>query len=317
MRRTLGISLIALGAFLVVLAPLVRYPVAGRLVQAPGDQYGITTLAAENATYFSVGDLKVLTGNLDIIVTTRGDVAQATGDHVVWDQFTAVNDVTNNKPGISLSEFRSAFNKYTGVGVNCCNANIDEKPVRLEGQIYLFPFGVEKKTYKVFNSTTMKAYDTVFVGEETVGGLPVYKFEQKVPPTVIDTLDAPASLFGMAETGNVKVDRVYDGVVTYWVEPTTGAPVNQQQQRHEVLKTADGVERMPAFIATAKFTPATLDAQVATVRASADQVKLIRTTLPLAALILGLLALAAGVILTRSRREVKHVQAADRAEGSE
>ncbi|MEO3862064.1 DUF3068 domain-containing protein [Acrocarpospora sp. B8E8] len=317
MRRGLGITLIALGAFLVVLAPLLRYPVADRLVQAPGDQYGITKLAAQNATYFSIGDLKVLTGNLDITVTTRGDVAQATGDHVVWDQFTAVNDITNNKEGISLSEFRSAFNKYNGVGVNCCNANIDNVPVKLEGQIYLFPFGVEKKTYKVFNPTTKKAYDAVFVGEETIGGLQVYKFEQKVPPTVIDTLDAPASLFDLPETGNVKVDRVYDGVVTYWVEPTTGAPVDQQQQRHEVLKTADGVERMPAFIATAKFTPATVDAQVATVRASADQVRLIRSTLPLAALILGGLALVFGVILTRSRRQVEHVQAGESAEASE
>src|SRR3954469_15468063 len=98
MRRTLGVVLIAVGAFLLVLAPLIRFQTADKLIQAPAGQYSISKLSAENAEYFSVGDLKVLTGTLDITVTTRGDVAESKGDNVVWDQFTAVTDVTNNNP---------------------------------------------------------------------------------------------------------------------------------------------------------------------------------------------------------------------------
>ncbi|MCT9928907.1 DUF3068 domain-containing protein [Planotetraspora sp. A-T 1434] len=299
MRRAVGVVLLAIGAFLIVLAPLIKFQVAGKLVQAPADYYIKTRLTAENARYFSVGDLKVLTGNLDITVTTRGDVAQAKDDHVVWDQFTAVNDVTNNKRGISFTQFRSAFNKFDGAGVTCCGASVDDKPVQLEGQIFLFPFGVEKKTYKVFNTDAHKAFDATFAGEDTVNGLKVYKFEQKVPPTVTQTLSAPASVLGMADPGDIQVNRVYDGVTTFWVEPTTGAPVKQEQQRHEVLKTADGVERMPALIATAVMTPQSVSDLVSAVRDNLSQITLIETTIPLISLILGVVLLVAGLLIMR------------------
>ncbi|WP_433353488.1 DUF3068 domain-containing protein [Microtetraspora malaysiensis] len=299
MRRLVGVVLLAAGAFFIVLAPLVKFVVAGKLIQAPADQYTITDLRAENAQYFSTQDLKVLTGTLDITVTTRGDVKEAKDDHVVWDQFTSASDVTNGRPGISMTEFRSAFNKYDGVGVNCCGANVDTEPVQLEGQIYLFPFGVEKKTYKVFNSSTRKAYDAVFSGEDTIEGLQVYKFVQQVPPTVVQSLNVPASVLGMTETGDVAADRVYDGTNTFWVEPRTGAPVKQEQQRHEVLKTKDGVERMPAFIATAVMTPETVTGLAKTVRDNLSQITLISITLPLVSLILGVGLILGGLVLLR------------------
>ncbi|MEO3813714.1 DUF3068 domain-containing protein [Sphaerisporangium sp. B11E5] len=296
-----GVVLIAIGAFLVTLAPLVRFYAAGKLIAAPADQYGITKLRADNAQYFSTGDLKVLTGNLDITVTTRGDVEAAKGDDVVWDEFTAVNDVTNNKQGISYAQRRSAFNKYTGAGVNCCGANVEKEPVQLTGQIYLFPFSTEKKTYPVFNSSTRKAFDAKFVGEDTVNGVPVYKFEQTIPPTKIQTLTAPASVLGMTQPGDVQVDRWYDGTVTYWVEPASGTPVQQEQRRHEVLKTQDGVERSVAFVATARYTPESVNELVAKATDAKGQINTLKVTVPLALLAVGLLFILAGALLAARR----------------
>ncbi|MFC6085503.1 DUF3068 domain-containing protein [Sphaerisporangium aureirubrum] len=301
MRRITGIVLIAIGAFLVTLAPLVRFYAAPQLVAAPADQYGITKLRADNAQYFSTGDLKVLTGNLDITVTTRGDVEAAKGDDVVWDEFTAVNDVTNNKQGISYAQRRSAFNKYTGVGVNCCGANVEKEPVQLTGQIYLFPFGTEKKSYPVFNSSTRKAYEAKFVGEDTVNGVPVYKFEQTIPATKTQTLTAPASVLGMTQPGDVQVDRWYDGTVTYWVEPVSGIPVQQEQRRHEVLKTQDGVERSVAFAATARFTPETVGNLVKNALDAKSQINMLKTTVPLVLLVVGLVAVVAGAVIAARR----------------
>ncbi|MBX6169269.1 MAG: DUF3068 domain-containing protein [Thermobispora bispora] len=299
MRRGVGLVLLAIGAFLVVLAPLLRFPVAGRLVQAPSDQYNIIKLTAENAQYFSIADLKVLNANLDVTVTVRGDVSQAKDDHVVWDQFQATNDVTNNRPGIDFFEFRSAFNKYDGTGVTCCGVNVNKTPVTIEGQVFLFPFGVEKKTYKVFNPVTKQAYDAEFAGEEVIEGLDVYKFRVKVPPTVTETLTAPASVLGMDEPGDIQVSRVYEATITYWVDPITGLPVKQQQERREMLRTADGVDRMPALIGTFTYTPDTVRDLVSTARSNADQIRLITTTLPLTSLILGLIALIAGFVFLR------------------
>ncbi|MEN3538302.1 DUF3068 domain-containing protein [Microbispora sp. ZYX-F-249] len=307
MRRGVGVVLLAIGAFLVVFAPLLRFQVADKLVQAPADQYSVAKLTAPNARYFSMRDLKVLTGDLDITVTVRGDVKESKDDHVVWDQFTAASDVTNNNPRISMTQFRSAFNKFNGQGVTCCGTSVDTgegaQPVQLRGQVFLFPFGVEKKTYQVFNADARKAYDATFAGEDTVNGLPVYKFTQQIPPTVTDTLSAPASVLGMKGTGDIQVERVYDGTITFWVEPNTGVAVKQEQQRHEVLKTSDGVERLPAFIATASFTPETVSNLVQTARDNMAQITLIRTTLPLVALILGLaLAVVGAWLLLRPGR---------------
>ncbi|MFI6506924.1 DUF3068 domain-containing protein [Streptosporangium sp. NPDC050855] len=304
MRRVIGLVLIGLGAFLLVLAPLVRFQVAPALIAAPADQYGISKLEATDAQYFSVGDKgKVVTGDLDITVTTRGDVAGAQGDRVVWDEVMVVNDVTNSNPLITYSERRSAFNKYTGEGINCCSVKINDEPAQLQGQIYKWPFDVEKKTYSVFNSTTGKAFDARFVTEEQVGGLRVYRFEQTIPPTTIDTLSAPASYLGMDETGDVEVDRVYDGVNTFWIEPTTGSPVRQEQQRHDVLKTQDGVERSVAFVATAKMTQQTQDELVKNATDGKNTITMLRTTIPLVLLVLGLALVITGLLLIRRRAE--------------
>ncbi len=62
----------------------------------------------------------------------------------------------------------------------------------------------------------------------------------------------------MGESGDVQLDRFYSGTNTFWVEPTTGAPVRQEQQRHEVLKSQDGIERAKAFVADAKMTDKTV-----------------------------------------------------------
>jgi hypothetical protein len=294
MNRVVGSVLIAVGAFLIVLAPLMRFQVAPALIAAKADQYGISKLQATGAQYFSAPDGKVLTADLDITVTTRGDVKEAVGDRVVWDEFTSVNDVTHSKPGISFTERRSAFDKRSGVGLNCCGVSVDKEPVQLQGQIYKFPFDVEQRTYQVFNATAGKAFEAKFVAAEKVNGLDVYKFEQLVPETKTETRNVPAALFDMGESGDVQLDRFYSGTNTYWIEPLTGAPVRQEQRRHEVLKSQDGVERAKAFVADAKMTDETVEELVDSAVAGKSQITLVRTTIPLVLLIVGVVVLVVG-----------------------
>lgn len=301
MGRISTLVLIGVGAFFIAMAPLLKFWAAEKIISAPANQFGISRLEAKGAQYFSRQDLKVLTADLDIIVTTRGDVKEADSSRVVWDEATVVNDVTNSRPLIDISERRSAFDKYTGVGVNCCNVNIGKAPVTLEGQIYKFPFDTEMKTYRVFNSTAQKAFDATFVREDSVNGLPVYVFEQTVPPTKTETITAPASVLGMDATGDVQVDRWYDGKVTFWIEPTTGGPVKQEQQRHEVLKTQDGVERSAAFIATAKMTEQTVNDLVESATEGKSQMNLLRNVIPLVLLVVGAALVGLGVLLGRRR----------------
>lgn len=309
MGRVVGIVLVGIGTFLLTLAPLLRFQVAERLIAAPADQYLVTTLEADDAEYFSAGDLKVLKGSLDITVTTKGDVREARGDRVVWEQFTSINDTTNNRPGIVLTEFRGAFNKYTGEGVNCCGTSVDDEPVAPSGQVFKFPFHAEKKTYRVFNTVTGKAFDARFAGEEVVNGLPVYRYEQVIPATKIDTLKVPAKAMGMDRSGDVKVERWYDARVTFWVEPVSGSPVKQEQQRHDVLKTTDGVERKPALVATARYTPRTVDEMVRTATDAKNQINLLTTGIPVTLLVVGGVLFVTGVVFAvRSGRAAAHAR---------
>ncbi|GAA4062164.1 DUF3068 domain-containing protein [Nonomuraea soli] len=303
MRRIVSVVLIGLGAFCIALAPLVKFWAADKIISSgvKSNQFGVSNLEAKGAQYFSRQDLKVLTADLDIIVTTRGDVKEANADRVVWDEATVVNDRTNNRRVIDLSERRSAFDRASGVGVNCCGVNVQKEPVQIEGQIYKFPFGVEKKTYKVFNSTVRKAYDATFVKEDVVNGLPVYVFEQTVPATKTQTLTAPANVFGMTQTGDVQLDRWYEGKNTYWIEPVTGSPVKQEQQRNEVLKSSDGVERSKAFVATAVMTPDTIKGLVDSASSGKSQINLITNTLPLILLVVGAVLLVGGILIGRRK----------------
>ncbi|MFC5815283.1 DUF3068 domain-containing protein [Nonomuraea harbinensis] len=302
MGRISTLVLIGLGAFFIALAPLLKFWAADQLISAPANQFGISTLEAKGAQYFSRQDLKVLNADLEIIVTTRGDVKDATGDRVVWDEATVVNDVTNNRRSVDISDRRSAFNKYTGEAVNCCGVNIAKAPVTLEGQIYKWPFDVEKKTYKVFNSTAKQAFDATFVREEKVNGLDTYVFEQLVPATKTSTQTIPANIVGITDvTGDVQIDRWYDGKTTYWIEPVTGSPVKQEVQRHEVLKTQDGVERAAAFVATAQMTEETVNGLVSNAQDGRSQINLLRNTIPLVLLVVGVALILAGVVLGRRR----------------
>ncbi|MGN9836988.1 DUF3068 domain-containing protein [Nonomuraea sp. H19] len=301
MRRTPVLVLVAVAVFLVVSAGLVRFWVAGRILAAPANQYAVTKLQATGAQYFSVADGKVVTADLSMLITTRGDVAQATDSHVVWDEFTVVDDVTNGKEQISISERRSAFDRRTGVGVNCCDVSVNKQPVQLEGQVYLYPIGVEKKTYKFYNQTAKRAFDATFVGEDTVNGLPVYKFQQKVPPTKVGTITVPGALFGLEDEGDVQLDRWYEGVDTHYVEPTTGAPIKQEVSRNETLKTQDGVERSKALVANVTFTPDTVAELVRKATTAKNQITLLKVTIPVALLALGLLVFGVAVFVARRR----------------
>lgn len=106
----------------------------------------------------------------------------------------------------------------------------------------------------------------------------------------------------MKGKGDKQADRVYDGTTTFWVEPETGLPVKQEQKRHEVLKTEDGVERTPALVGTATYTPETVGSLVRTARDNMNQITLLKTTIPLVSLIVGLALLLVGAWLMRPER---------------
>src|ERR1700730_10482162 len=124
MRRVLGASLTGLGAFFLVLALLLRFVLPSQVIKWPLNEYPVTNLTGHNISYFNQGLAKVLTGVTARATTTvEGDVAAGSSSTAVWNEFTAVQDVTNNAPIQYVSQ-RSAFDRRSGLIIDCCGAYV-------------------------------------------------------------------------------------------------------------------------------------------------------------------------------------------------
>ncbi|MBO9520416.1 MAG: DUF3068 domain-containing protein [Nocardioidaceae bacterium] len=234
-RHLPSLLLAGLGAFLVVLSAMTKLYIEPALAVAPIDQDSVTRLHADDATIFDsrVDVLKTITTDLDVAAHTIGDVSaskKAPGDAVVWNNTTTVRSAD----GVIRSQTtkRAAFDKRTAAAVNCCGNFMEvqegvREPVKRSGLMYKFPFGTDKKTYQVWDDTIAAPVRTTYERTSKVDGTKVYVFENDVPATTVGTREVPASLLGLTTTGNVTADSFYQNHSTYYVEPVTGAILNQ------------------------------------------------------------------------------------------
>lgn len=299
MRRVFGLILIALGAALLVLAPMLKYYAVPKLAVAPLDlKPGDTSNSA--GTVSTVADLATGTEkqNVDLVAVRRtaADVAasqQAGGNTGVYDtlQVVSLASDSSGQPYLPAGTERYAFDRTTSVMLATAGANVDGTPIT-EDMIgtdtimpLKMPFWTEQKTYKVFDSSLMRGVDTVYVGEEQVQGLNTYKFTSKVEPT---------------KTGNQGDAEIwYQNEQTIWVEPTTGQVVNGTNTQKNWLKNPDGTDGLVIIDGTLGFTDQEVTDSVNQAKDNAAKLNLVNNTLPIVSLVLGLIALVVGILLLR------------------
>src|SRR5262249_24621795 len=124
MRRIIGLALAGLGAFLLVAAMLSRTYLADQLVKFPLNTYVKTTLLGKDVSYFNPSPRRRVTGaTMEVTDTVRGDGAAGSSSTAVWDECTYLYDTTNHVE-FQYSTRRAAFDRRTGMLVDCCGANI-------------------------------------------------------------------------------------------------------------------------------------------------------------------------------------------------
>ncbi|MFI0409027.1 DUF3068 domain-containing protein [Actinomadura sp. 3N508] len=302
MRRTIGFTLIGIGAFLLAGFVLARFYIAPTLIGAPTEFYQVTRLQADGASYFDAGKLTPRTGaTVTATNTIRSDVKAREDGVAVWDSTTVVEDAANGVT-IELQKQRLAFDRRTGRLTNCCGAAVEgDKSVRQSGIGLFWPVEAEKKSLEMFDAKTMRAWPIVFAGEERHDGVRAYKFVQRVPDTKIPgALPAlPPELLGLPKGGAaVPVDRYQRSDSTYWIDPRTGAPIDQQRHVVSTLRPQQG--------GAGSLVVADLDLKMTSesrelLRGKSDdgaaKIRLLKTIVPLTFLGAGLLALAAGLAL--------------------
>ena len=296
MRRFLGPVLLGLGVFLLVLAGMLRFYVADRVVVTPIDQYA-QTVAPGPGTYLDPAVLQERSGDLTATRTLRADVAASSKDVAVWD--VSVRLSTGDGTFVRATVDRVATDRRTGEAVNCCGEAVDSAPVRHSGVSYKFPFDTQKKDYAWWDPTSKTAPQAKYVSEEKVQGLTTYKFLQTIAPTQIQTLGVPGSLVG--ETGpTVQAPVYYSTTRTVWVEPETGVIVKGNEQNKTTLRNAAGQDKATVIQYDLTFDDATQQSQAKLARDNISKIDAVSLWLPLLGLVLGLILIAAGLIIMRA-----------------
>ena len=296
MARRVGFVLVFVGLFLLFFGLFDRVYIYPRLKKAPLDQYS-QPVATGTGSYFnrSPDTLREIDGaQLKNIRTVRGDRDAGSEEIAVWDSFNSTID-TADQGVITATQERIALDRVTGQSVQCCGEN-----PRHQGLTLKFPFDTRKTTYQFWDAPAQRALPAAFTREERINGVTVYRFEQRIDQLDIGDQDIPGALAGDPDTPSIQTDVVYSNAKTIWVEPATGIIVKAQQDVSQVLRTQGGEEVLTLVDAVLTYDEATVDANADDAASGANQLRLLGTIVPIAALALGLIALAAGLVLLRS-----------------
>jgi Porin PorA len=307
MRRVLGLVLTGLGAFLLALAVLLRFYLPGQVVKFPLNEYRVITLTGHDVTYFNAKQLKVLTGvTAKATSTIEGDVSAGSSPVAVWNDFTAVEDTTNNAPIEFISQ-RSAFSRRTGAIDDCCGAyvsisNVGTRNGHQSGQGFVWPLGTQKQTYQVFDATLGKPEPFRYDGTSTIDGMTVYKFVEHVINQQFASQTLPGSLVGYGLLPSVTLPEYVSETNTFWVDPATGAPVDVTENRTFNLEDITGATKLVLYHGDLMATPQSIASAVNTAKSAHLRVDLVEDIGPLAGLLLGVGLVVIGVALILDRR---------------
>jgi hypothetical protein len=303
MRRVTGLVLSCLGAFLIVLALITRFVIVGEAVKFPLNENSISTLVANNASYFSPSKLHELTGaTLEDTVTVQGDNAAGNTSRAVWNEFSYVYDQTNRLT-YDYSTERLAFDRRTGELINCCGAAVGTNgSAHLSGQGFVWPIGAQQQTYQYFDTTLLKPEPSVYSGTAVVDGLTTYKYTETVLGDKSGTLTVPGSLVQDPAAQSVTLNEYDQATTIFYVDPATGAPVKEVSSQHLYLQSG-GAEALNLLKADFVSTPSTIASAVSNAKSKDAEIELVSVILPVVFVLVGLILLVTGIILTMSVRE--------------
>jgi len=313
MRRVVGLTLTGLGAFLFVLALLLRFYLPGQVIKFPLNEYVVTTLVGHNVRYFSEKQVAELTGvTAKATSTIEGDVAAGSGSTAVWNDFTAVEDTTNRQPIEYMSQ-RSAFDRRSGQIVDCCGAfvsvsNAGTHKGHQSGLAYAWPIGTQKQDYQVFDPTLGRPEPFRYEGTATVSGVSTDKFVEHVSNQQFSQQMVPGSLVGYPDQPTVTLPEYITETNTYFVDPVTGEPVNVTESQSLTLQNITGATRLVLFQGDLAATPQSISSAVGSVNSSHLKIEFVEDIGPLVCVLLGVVLLVLGITLIANQADLEEFE---------
>lgn len=291
MRKGFGIGLTVLGGFLVSLAVLAQFWAPGQLMKTPLDTDSTTLL--DGTAELSDGTGGTTQFPVKAFSVTRADSERSDGDVVVFQNSSClVKDegeidecVSADDPEerlISASTDNFATDRRTAEAVDDPQY-LPPSAESKEGLVNKWPFEAEKKTYQYWDGFAGEAVDATYDRTEVVDGLETYVYKVAVSDVPIEVTDGVQ--------GTYATDR------EIWIDPTTGAIVNQFEQQQRL--DGDG----NTFLALDYgFTDEQVAKNAETSKSNASSLNLVTNTVPLVGFIVGIPALLIGIALQLMRR---------------
>src|ERR1700722_20969220 len=299
MRRVIGVILAVVGVVLMVVAISLPTWISSQLGKFPLSENQAAVLTASNASYLNAATLKEQTGvTIQATYTIKGEPGKGSSSVAVWEQTSSVSDITNHR-SIQQTTRTFAFDRRTGQLVDCCGANVNgNASIHQTGYSgVVFPFGMQKQTYQVFNTTLNRPLPFVYAGTATVDGIQTYEFVENVPATQFTTQQVPGVMLG-TKAAAVRAPLFDQEHVINYVDPETGALLNVNEHQTVTLHNpATGAAALVLYDADLTATPASLSQIVALDSSGRSEITLVETTLPLVFGIVGGVALLAGAFL--------------------
>lgn len=294
---------LVLVAFLVTMAVLLRWYVYGHGLILPLEQRRTYHLAAPAATFLDTATFQVRSGvPVTSTVSLYGDPRAGDEHTAVWVEFSSLE--TRYGQRIDYHERRTAFDRRTGLAVNCCGQYIDDDTgVPQTGVAFRLPYGAEPRGYPIFDPVLKRQVTMRYESQEDIGGLPTYRYSYTVGPAKVEDLpdQVPGRVLGLPEWKLVSVARYVRITRTLWVEPESGLPVKVRERRSDTLRTPDQVDRVVSFQADLVTEPGDVDKLVAEAGGFRLWAVMIRDVFPAVFLVLALVVLPIG-FLVRLRR---------------
>jgi hypothetical protein len=177
---------------------------------------------------------------------------------------------------------------------------VQKEPVQIEGQIYKFPFGTQKRTYQVWDRDLRTSLPAEFKGTETIEGVEVYRFEQVIgeQPAKNVSDESMSTLLGRFAPEATSGQVMYSNTRTMWVEPTTGMYVKVREEQHKELVPATGASTV-LLDADFEYTPETVAKAADRAGSNRAQLNLISIWAPLGLAVVGLLLVIFAFMLGR------------------
>ena len=313
MRRVLGLTLTGLGAFLFVLAVLLRFYLPGQVIKLPLNEYVVTTLMGHDVSYFSEKQVAVMTGvTAKATSTIEGDVAAGSGSTAVWNDFTAVEDTTNGQP-IQYTSQRSAFDRRSGQIVDCCGAyvsvsNIGTHTGHQSGLAYAWPLGTQKQTYQVFDPFLARPEPFRYQGTATINGVSTDKFVEHVTKQQFASQTLPGSLVGYPDQPTVTLPEYISETNPSLGDPVTGEPVDVNENLTLSLENITGATRLVLFRGDLAATPQSISGAVGAVNSSHLKIEFIEDIGPLVCVLLGVVLLVLGITLIANQPDLEEFE---------